>query len=141
MADGCDDTGDEDVLDSPPHENSPKHIILPTEDIVQAFHVRTGNQVMNADLKEIITEILTIFLNHKIDNIQALNSLPQIDRMKDRRFVTDAVFNEQVKSATIEMGYALHNRLVQLGVYHLGTFSYFYDDLLGSDLLLSYFPF
>lgn len=128
-------------LDDDQHPDAPSRLIIPTEDLLKSFHEKTNNRVINVDLQEIVTQIVTVFLNNKIDDVDALNGLPQVDRMRDSRFHTDQAFSEQVRVATVELGFALHERLKQYGVYFQGVFSYFFDGFVGYDIVLNVFPF
>lgn len=135
------DVGNVDEEDNTKHPNSPLRLIIPTADLLAQFHVETNNQVMNSDLVEIVTEIIGVFLNNTIDNVDALNGLPQLDRMTDSRFATNDKFEEMVRKATINLGFGLHRRMKEYGVYYQGVFSYFYDEMIGSDLVLYNFPY
>lgn len=123
------------------HPDAPATIILPAQDILFTFRHETDYGVSIMDMKEILTQIFTLLVNQPIHAVEGIHGLPQVDRMTDQRFHTDEAFREKVRKATSNMGFALYRRLREYGAYYQGYFSYFFDGLVGWDLILTNLPY
>lgn len=132
---------DVDEDDTTRHPDAPMRIIVPTEDIFKAFHQSTDNQVFSTDLYEIVTQVIVILLNNTINNVDALNGLPLLDRMTDERFHSDTAFEQKVRLATNTMAWEIYRRVKALGIHYEGIFSYFFDGFVGQDIVLYNFPY
>jgi hypothetical protein len=120
--------------------NPPKTVIVPADDLIADFMSLTGGVVKRDDMREIVTQVVQALLNEENGDLEVMSSLPDFNRMKDRSLAEDAATAERISLATASFGAALYNRLKSYGAYVDETFSYFFDDFLGWDLVLSNLP-
>lgn len=122
-------------------ENAPDTLIVPTGDLINQFIGDTHGKVWQQDLNEILTEIVQVLLNESDGNLAALEGLPQVNRMLNTDFEIDAEYYALVNKAAIALGTGLYRRLKEMGAYVDETFSYFFDQFLGDDLVLRLLPY
>lgn len=120
---------------------APKSIIIDSQDLVAEFRFQICSVVSDRDFKEVITQVIQMLLNEENGCLDAMNRLPEFNRMTDDAYSEDSQLVERIQKSTSEFGYALYQRLRSLGVYHGNTLPYFFDQLLGNDLVLSHLPY
>ena len=119
----------------------PNTIILPGEDLVADFTSLTGGRVSQSDLHEIVTQIVQVLLNEENGDLEALSPLPDFNRMRDATLQQDAEYAERVRTATLDMGLAMHKRLREVGAYVDNDFSYFFGGFVGYDFIFHNIPY
>jgi hypothetical protein len=121
---------------APAKEHRPTKMILPTEDLLMDFFKAIGGEILpKQDVEEILTQIVCVLLNSDENTEVKLQSLPDFNRI-----VSTQLF-ASIKPAVPELALAIRNRLVEYGAYKDADFPYFFDGLLGRDVLLSYLPY
>lgn len=120
-----------------PHQT----IIVDAADLITAFQEHVPVPFSDRDLAELITQIIVVLLNEEHGEIDGLNGLPHFDRLRDVKHAMNPHTRWQIQSATGILAVALYKRLHSLGIYHDNIFSYFFDRMLGNDIVISHFPY
>lgn len=121
-------------------KNYPRQFILPTEDLLTAFFHSIGGEVLpQSDINELLTQIVCVLLNadeqveRQID--AKLAQLPDLNRI-----VSTQVF-ASIKTAVPELAFAIKRRLAEFGAFQNDDFPYFFDRVLGRDIVLTHLPY
>lgn len=121
-------------------DNAPEILIVDAADIVGCYWYDVCGSVSRRDFIELITQVFCVFLNDEEGGLEGLHGLPQFNRMLDDDYLLNPKTAESIQAATLTFAHALHTRLRDLGIYQGNTFSYFFQQLIGDDLVLSHAP-
>lgn len=137
-------------------------IVLPAADLLQAFFQELGDRVLTPhDVKEVLAQVVCVLLSDDEKTEEGVRRLPEPERLIyfnriDEQLaeayekptaltgllqrVDKAVELQVFQRAVYGLARDLRNRLHEYGAYRDAEFPYFFDSLLGYDLVLRYLP-
>jgi hypothetical protein len=121
--------------------NAPSTLIIDSADLVKELRFQICSCVSERDMIEIITQVICTLLNEENNYVDSINNLPQFNRMRDDDYSDTNQNLGKIRKVTSEFGIKLQHRLQILGAYRGKTLPYFFDKLLGNDLVLSHLPY
>ncbi len=121
--------------------SAPTSIILPAKDLLDTFRKEIHNNLNEADIFEIVTQIVFVLLNDETGTLSELERLPAFDRLYSPSLYDMSAYHHTVCVATVRLGKAIHQRLKELGAYHGNLLPYFFDRFVSNDLILGHLPY
>jgi hypothetical protein len=119
----------------------PDTLIIGTEDIIEGYLARTANEIKNADLAEIVTQVIQLLLNEESEVCPFTYCFPDFKRLINKSFLVDTETNREITEQTLHLVSLLGERLKENGVYCDNTMPYFFDSFLGKDIILKHLPY
>lgn len=120
----------------------PKTLIMDTRAAMAQFeHDTLGVGLTHKNTLEIVTQIMDLFLNDSPDCLARLSTLPRFDRLYNPSLTQDSSKEAAVKRAVQTLGESLYAWLYNHGAFAGEEFPYFFNQLLGKDIVLSHFPY
>lgn len=127
----------------PPGGKWPARVIFDAWDALdnfkKAYERITNHPIHPLDLEEIVTQVLSAYLNNNLDDIEHLGQLPDFNRMREIDFSGDAML--AVEQATTVLGFELAHRIQELGIHYQGEFPYAFERFVGRDIVLMHIPY
>ena len=125
--------------DSPPPtppESYPDRLILDIADLLEDFRLAIGGEYLpKEDLAEIIAQVVCKLMNAEDPRSIELTDLPDFNRI-----VSKEVFSS-VPAAIPDLAEALRKRMRDIGALSTPSFNYYFDHMVGHDVVLSYIPY
>lgn len=116
----------------------PRTLILPTTELLTAFISEIGGPhvLATVDLREILTQVLDLFLDEDPAQGPAWDSVPKYERLVEGHRIESAQFSESVR----RFAAALRQQLLDIGAYTLEGVPFYFKQLIGYDIALEAFP-
>lgn len=117
----------------------PQTLILPTAELLTAFFREIGGEhvLVASDLREVLAQIVQVLLNEGSELSVDLYTLPDYDRLIDGHRIESPVLTQAIQRLAV----AIRQQLLDLSAYTEEGFPYFFDRLLGHDLVLRVLPY
>jgi hypothetical protein len=119
---------------------SPGTVILEAQDIVMQFRKEVSQYLQEADIREVLTQVFQGYLNQEDNDTSIFNELPEFNRMLPNRLLTESHVIISIRVSTQTLIRSIGQRLKEKGMYLNNSFSYFFEQLLGNDIVLCHLP-
>lgn len=120
---------------------APDIIVLDTSKIVNDFIIKTKKIITKEDVIEIITQILDVLIDNRVNKHNLPNNIIDNKRLIGASLITNNDINSVLNEAALELFKAIVVILENNGICENNSINYYFDKLIGKDIVLKRFDF